>query len=149
MDKATALPSPWPNSRLARPRRRRALIGLTPLIDVVFILLVFFMLASSFLDWRAIELDAPVRAAGSEGLEGALLVQIRPDGLLRLAAAPISLEDLAARVREHLETTPDQRVLIEPASGVPLQRTVSVLDRLKAAGVTEMRLISNPAAPPQ
>ncbi len=36
----------WP---IAEPRRRRSLISLTPLIDVVFILLVFFMLASSFL----------------------------------------------------------------------------------------------------
>ena len=44
-----------------RASRRRALIGLTPLIDVVFILLVFFMLASSFLDWRAIDLTAPAR----------------------------------------------------------------------------------------
>ncbi|MEM6945656.1 MAG: biopolymer transporter ExbD, partial [Pseudomonadota bacterium] len=40
--------------RLANRPRKRLRISITPLIDVVFILLVFFMLASSFLDWRSI-----------------------------------------------------------------------------------------------
>ena len=53
---ACARPPSWP---IAKPRRRRSPISLTPLIDVVFILLVFFMLASSFLDWRSITLAAP------------------------------------------------------------------------------------------
>ena len=52
--------SALPPFRLANnARRRRPLISLTPLIDVVFILLVFFMLTSTFLDWRPIELNAP------------------------------------------------------------------------------------------
>ena len=126
--------------RLSRPPRRRALISLTPLIDVVFILLVFFMLASSFLEWRAIDLDAPLQAAHGASAEGALLVEIRPEGL-RLAAEPLSLDTLAARVGARLAARPEQRVLIEPAAGVSLQRTVEVLDRLKAAGVADMSLI--------
>ena len=54
--------------------RRRNLISLTPLIDVVFILLVFFMLASSFLDWRSITLDPPKQTGGSPSLEQAVLI---------------------------------------------------------------------------
>ena len=54
--------------KFATAPSRRRLISLTPLIDVVFILLIFFMLASSFLDWRAIGLDAPADAtAGAAG----------------------------------------------------------------------------------
>ena len=128
----------------SRPARRRPLISLTPLIDVVFILLVFFMLASSFLDWRAIDLDAPVRAAGKASSEGALLVEIRPDGL-RLSAEPLSLDVLARRVGERLAVKPEQRVLIKPSKGIPLQRTVDVLDRLKAVGVSDMSLIRDGA----
>ena len=124
----------------SRPARRRPMISLTPLIDVVFILLVFFMLASSFLDWRAIDLGAPVRAAGNASSEGALLVEIRPDGL-RLSAEPLALDVLARRVGERLAVKPEQRVLIKPSKGIPLQRTVDVLDRLKAVGVSDMSLI--------
>ena len=140
MMQRTASPLPL---RLSSPTRPRRLISLTPLIDVVFILLVFFMLASSFLDWRAIDLNAPTRLGNSAGTgEGALLVEIRPDGL-RLAATPISIGALERQVRDLIAVKPEQRILIKTHKGVRLQRTVSVLDRLKAAGVEDMSLLSN------
>ncbi len=126
---------------LSKPARKRPLISLTPLIDVVFILLIFFMLASSFLDWRAIDLDAPVQASSAAAsTEGALLIEIKPDSI-RLAAEPVTLDALAGRIGKRLTVKPDQRVLIKPSEGVPLQRTVDVLDRLKAIGVADMSLI--------
>lgn len=121
---------------------RRRLVGLTPLIDVVFILLVFFMLASSFQDWRAIDLAAAAGAAGTP-MEGALLVGVRPDGL-RLAAEPVSLDGLVARVGQRVASQPAVPVLVKPASGVTLQEMVRVLDALAAVGVTELSLIRDP-----
>ena len=100
------------------------------------------MLASSFLDWRTIALDAPAEAGGA-GPEGALLVEIRPDGL-RLAAQRLSLDALAAQVAAQLRAAPDRRVLVRPAAGVPLQRAVEVLDRLSAAGARRLSLIRAP-----
>src|SRR3546814_18207863 len=78
-----------------RPRRR-ASISLTPLIDVVFILLIFFMLATSFVDDRAIEVGAPAAKLGGASLEGALLVELRPDGL-RLAGERLTAPQLLGR----------------------------------------------------
>ena len=127
----------------ARRQRRRAAISLTPLIDVVFILLVFFMLASSFLDWRAIALDAPGRAGGGPAMEGALLVEVRRDGL-RLSGEPVSLQSLEARAATAVAERAGQKVLVRPDEGVPLQQTVRVLDRLTAAGVTQLSLIRRP-----
>ena len=130
--------------RLAtEPRRRRALISLTPLIDVVFILLIFFMLASSFLDWRAIDLAAPGQPGASSSMEGALLVEVRPDGL-RLAGQRLSLPALSARVAERLSADPDQEVLVQTAPGVALQRAVEVLDRLAGVGAGRLSLIRGP-----
>lgn len=128
--------------RLAPSRtRRRALISLTPLIDMVFILLVFFMLASSFLDWRAIDLKAPAKTAVGAAAEGALLIEIRGDGL-RLAAETLTVDALVQRVRARLVEKPERRVLIKPAEGVSVQRTVEVLDRLKAVGSANISLMS-------
>lgn len=137
--------SDLPPPRLANSQRqgragRRPLISLTPLIDVVFILLVFFMLASSFLDWRAIDLNAPAEAKAHGSMTGAMLVEVRPDGL-RLAGETISLDALADRVGARLAQKPDQRVLVKPAGGVVLQDAVQVLDRLAAAGATGLSLI--------
>lgn len=125
----------------SKRQRRRALISLTPLIDVVFILLVFFMLASSFLDWRAITLNAPAEAmAGSQGMEGALLVEVRPDDL-RLSGETMTVETLETRVAVRLQDRPGQRVLVKPSPGVPLQRVVGVLDSLAAIGAVDVSLI--------
>ena len=127
-----------------RSGRRRTLISLTPLIDVVFILLVFFMLASSFRDWRTIELAAPARAESPGApTEGALLVEVRTDGLW-LSAEPVSLEALVDRVGRRVTGQPDVRVLVRPAHGVVLQETVRVLDALAATGVAGLSLIRDP-----
>jgi len=125
---------------LARQPRRRPLIGLTPLIDVVFILLVFFMLASSYLDWRAIELTAPSETAAGGPVEGALLVEIRPEGL-RFAGEFLPLETIVQRAERRLNRVPETPVLVKPAAGVSLQRTVTVLDRLVAAGAVNLSVI--------
>jgi biopolymer transport protein ExbD len=132
-----------PAPRLAsEPRRRRNLISLTPLIDVVFILLVFFMLASSFLDWRAIELDAPPRAGSGDGLTGAMLVEVRAGGL-RLAGQRIEWPALLARLRAPSRDDEAPRVLIRPDEAVSLQRAVDVVDRLDAAGIDQVSLIGD------
>ena len=131
---------PRPRRRAARSGRRRALVSLTPLIDVVFILLVFFMLASSFLDWRAIDLSTPARSSADTAMEGAILVEVLP-ARLRLSGDALSIETLATRVAAQLRERPDQRVLVRPAEGVALQRVVQILDRLAAAGATDVSLI--------
>lgn len=124
----------------ARPRR--ALVSLTPLIDVVFILLVFFMLASSFSNWRSIELDAPLRAGGSSTSDKALVIEVSKDGL-RLAGVAVESDRLAARVKEQVERQPALKVLIRLAEGVALQEAIAVLDRLTAAGIENLSLAGN------
>lgn len=132
---------------IARPRRRRAAISLTPLIDVVFILLVFFMLASSFLDWRAIDLGTPVRTGAAGAVEGALLVELRAADRgveLRLAGERLTPAALEARLRARLERVPEQRVLLRAGHGVPLQETVRLLDRLEGLGLQDLALLPPP-----
>lgn len=124
-------------------RRPRSLISLTPLIDVVFILLMFFMLASSFLEWHAIELNTPAETSGGTSMEGAMLVRIGPDGAIDLNGERLALAALGGRVRGALQTNPDQRILVQPESRVVLQTLVTVLDRLKAAGAGNIALTPN------
>lgn len=127
-------------SLLGNKPRRRLRISMTPLIDVVFILLVFFMLASSFLDWRSIRLTSAGSGAATPSVEGALLVDLTETGP-RLSGERMSLDSLATRVSERLENVPDQRVLVRPARGVEMQRMVDLLDRLAASGASDIALI--------
>ena len=128
-----------PSLSAAHKGRQRSPISLTPLIDVVFILLVFFMLASSFLDWRAIRLDPPRKASAGQGLKGAMLVDVRTDSL-RLSGEVLTLDLIAARLADVIRERPEQSFIVRPADDVSLQWTLAVLDRLAAAGVTSISL---------
>ena len=115
--------------------RRRALIGLTPLIDVVFILLLFFLLASSFLDWHTIKLTTPATqgmVAGSSG--GAVLIRLAANGALDMNGQPVLIDELPSQLAQFLANKPDQKILVRPAKGVPLQPVIFVLDAVKEAG---------------
>ncbi|WP_163847406.1 ExbD/TolR family protein [Pseudooceanicola aestuarii] len=118
----------------ARPRRRPSL---TPMIDVVFLLLVFFMLASRF------GLDAVIPlplAGGGGGYEGApRLVEIRPETLalngqpMAAAALPGALEGLTA--------TPADTIILRGRDDADLQRVIGVAETLRAAGFQRLVLI--------
>jgi len=143
MTTSTASPPHSFSDRQRSSSRRRTLVSLTPLIDVVFILLLFFMLASSFTDLRAIALDAPVSGTGNASIEGALLVDVRLDGV-RFAGRYIGLNDLVDTIRNRRADNPGLRVLVRPATRVSLQDTVRVLDALTVAGIDRIALMENP-----
>lgn len=121
-----------------RERRRLRALPLTALIDVVFILLVFFMLASRLVAERALPLSAA--AEGGGGGEGALLVEALPDGY-RLGGEALDAEGLAARLSARLAIDPTTPVVLRTAPGADVQRVVSALDAMAAAGVADAALL--------
>ena len=136
---------PAPPRLAARAVRRRAVISLTPLVDVVFILLVFFMLASSFLDWRYVTMDTPAaRTAALPSDVPALVLVVGRDGILLEDEAVSEGEAIAAADR-HLARHPDVAVRLQPAGDTPLQAVMDVLDVLSTAGLEPLKLVRDPA----
>jgi biopolymer transport protein ExbD len=127
--------------RIEVPRRRPAGIRLTPLIDVVFILLVFFMLASSFMDWRAFELGLPPADATSDPASNPIVVAVTADGAFELDGSPVPASELAERIRALQSSDPGRVVLVQAADEAPVQATVGVLDRLHAGGIEAASLV--------
>lgn len=73
-------------------------IGLTPLIDVVFLLLVFFMLASTFLKVNYLPLTAGGEGVAAPALSETVIVRVRADGALDVNGEPASADSLPARL---------------------------------------------------
>ncbi len=135
----TAASAPQPLA--TRTRRRRALIGLTPLIDVVFILLVFFMLASSLQPYSSISLGAPAETGG-RAMEGeAIVIDIHGNDVA-LGGERMPLADAVPLVRQRIGGDADARVMLRPAAGTTLQRTVTVLDALRGIEGAEIAFIN-------
>lgn len=111
------------------PARKRRRPSLTPMIDVVFLLLVFFMLASRFGIDRVLPLPAP--APGT--LAGApRLVDVLPDGL-RLNGIARDPETLVAQLRVLLDD-PSQTIVLRGGPDTDAQRIVDVASLLRQAG---------------
>lgn len=130
--------------RLTAGRRRPAAeISLTPLIDVVFILLIFFMLASSFLDWRAIGLQtAKLGSASGAASEGSVLVKLRADGGYQVSGERLTLEDFSERLKDLSGREPKPRIVVESEAGVPVQAVVKTVDMAAENGLTDVTLAS-------
>lgn len=118
----------------APPKRRP---NLTPMIDVVFLLLVFFMLASRF----GTDMFLPLKVAGGGGTySGPLrLVDVLPEGT-RLNGVALDEDDLAARLQP-LMGSPEDTIILRPADEAELQRLIDVMDILKAGGMTRFVLL--------
>jgi biopolymer transport protein ExbD len=84
--------------RLRQAQRSTARISLTPLIDVVFLLLVFFMLASTFLKFNYLPLTAGGEGAGAPSPGETVIVRVQPGGALDVNGEPVSAKALPARL---------------------------------------------------
>ena len=117
-----------------KPRRRPSL---TPMIDVVFLLLVFFMLAARFGQDNAVTLTT---GGGGGDWQGApRLVELRADAIL-LNGVVTDPARLAEAVRGLLPT-PDAPVILRADDKADLSRLTAVLDLLRAGGITNLVLV--------
>jgi biopolymer transport protein ExbD len=117
------------------PGRRARRPSLTPLIDVVFLLLVFFMLAARFGAERALPL-VPAAGGGGAWQGPPRLVEVAAGGL-RLNGQAVAPEALAAALGP-LMPAPDSPVVLRPEEGASVKALVDVMAELRAAGMTRL-----------
>jgi biopolymer transport protein ExbD len=116
-----------------RPRRP----NLTPMIDVVFLLLVFFMLASRFGVDRALPLSVAGQAGGYSGPPR--LVELRPEGIT-LNGIAVAPEDLPAALAR-LGAGPEEAIILRARDGIALQALVTLMDGLAQDGYRRIVLV--------
>lgn len=124
-------------------RHREALwIDLTPLVDVVFILLVFVLLAATFSRQQAVEVSLPKADSGRPAAHKVLIVSVEAGGQVWVGADKVSPEALRARLDQ---LRPQYDGLVVRADGrVALDRAVLVIDRARSAGFESMSIATRP-----
>lgn len=109
-------------------------VNLTPLIDVVFILLIFFMVSTRFMDERALALDLP-SAAHAGATDGARVeARVTPGGGFRIAGEPVAAEELVASLRAQRAQYPDSALRVRADRDARHGAVVRVFDAAAAAG---------------
>lgn len=120
----------------AGPQRPRRRLNLTPMIDVVFLLLVFFMMVSRFGGLHGM----PLAVAGQGGgawVGPPRLVEVRAEGV---TLNGVAVGDLAAALAP-LMASPADPVVLRAADGADVQRLVAVMEGLRAAGIGNLILV--------
>ena len=128
-----------------RPRHRPAngFIDMTPVVDTIFNLLIFFALSMNFLANPGITVDLPGAAAPQVAREkGDIRVDVTPAGQIRVDGAPVTLEALGARLRQVAGERRDPQVLIRADREVPHGVVVAVMDSARSAGLTRLAIMT-------
>lgn len=120
------------------PRRKRS-VSLTPLIDVVFNLLLFFMLASSLAKWSGLELATGSEAASNEEAPAAD-IYLLGDGELRYDQRTYPLDELASKLAKDLSDERISSVILRAEDGVRLYELIDSFDQLGHAGIQALAL---------
>ena len=117
-------------------------ISLIPLINVVFMLLVFFMVAGTLEKVDLIPVDLPQAQSGQMLDEGHVTVVLGRYGEMTLNEEPIVMADLKVLMRKQLEFNPKRIITIKADSRMDASRLIAVLDDIKAAGGVNLSLIT-------
>ena len=131
--------------QLRKTHSRRLVFSLTPLIDVVFILLVFFLLSSSFTQWNTLDLAVSTNTEQSSAhKQETSKVRLKESGSLLLDDKDVLLPTLLQALRNRMHRNPQHVVLVETARLLPLQDFVTHLKQLQQIAGPNLVLVKQP-----
>ena len=122
-------------------------INVTPFVDIVLVLLVVFMVASSYITKETIEIKLPKAATGGETLGESLAFKITADGKLWMGDRETTREAIAQACQK-AKDQPDAMALISADKDVPHGRVTALIDWVRANGVVNFAINIDPAEAP-
>jgi biopolymer transport protein ExbD len=129
--------------------RRRGMIteiNVTPLVDIMLVLLIIFMLTAHLIAKQAIELELPHAANSTAPPPTTLAITLARDGALYLNEAAVTPEALRDAVRAAVQKDPKTQALIAGDKAVSHGRVVWIMDLVKTLGITSIAIQIDPTA---
>ena len=129
----------------ARGGRQRALaeINVTPLVDVMLVLLIISMLAAPMLQ-RGINLQLPATETATEIKEARVVVSVDREARIRINDRPVHPDLLQERMKGLAQTHPTETVFLRADKTLPYGEVLLVMDKIRSAGVTRIALVTVP-----
>jgi len=136
--------------RIARRESKRARIEIIPMIDTVFFLLVFFMMASLAMTmYRGMSVNLPAAASGQATRDDKAAITLDRDGRMFLNREPTTRDTLAGQLRTLVSANPNLVVMINADGEVLHRRVVDVVDVARTAGINRLAIAVVPPEPPR
>ncbi len=119
-------------------------INVTPLVDVMLVLLIIFMVASTYIVKNSIEVDLPKAATGGDVLDTTLSIIVTADGKLYLNGESATEQSIAQRCRQVSKTNPKAQAIIAADKATAHGRVVRVIDLVRKNGVKRFAINVDP-----
>ncbi len=129
-------------------RPRRASLDMTPLIDVVLMLVIFFMLTTTFVLTPGMKVDLPQGRSVQRVREGDAIVLITKEGSLYYQNEQIDLPGLQGTLRQTHQQQPGMRLIIKADKQARHGRVVEVMDLAKGVGIERLAIATAPDKTP-
>ena len=132
-------------------RKRRQLVSddedtgidITPLVDIVFILLIFFIVTTSFVKTPGVDVNRATADTAEAKERTNIIVAVRPDGAVWIDGRAVPMEAVRAEVERLHARNPKGTVVIDADKQAQTGRTIRVLDQVRAAGVANVALAAD------
>ena len=115
-------------------------IDLTPMLDIVFIMLIFFIVTSSFIKESGITVERPSAASASEKPKGNILIAVSADGEIWMDRKPVDIRAVRAAVERMRVDQPDSTVIVQADKDARSGLVIRVMDQARLAGVEDVAL---------
>ena len=116
-------------------------INITPLIDIVFLLLVFFMLATSFIQKSTIEINlSSGKTVKIDNAKNTAVVILNKKGLIYLNNKLINVTNIRNEINNIVEKNPKYKILIKSHKKVPVQKVIRLIEEVRLAGTDNIKL---------
>lgn len=110
-------------------------IDVMPLVDMVFILLIFFIVTTSFVKESGVEIERPTAQSAQAVEKTFMMVEIAPNGDLYADGQKIAFESIKSRLHRFMVESPNGAVIIVADRNVDTGTTIRVLDECRLAGI--------------
>ncbi|MCB1157433.1 MAG: biopolymer transporter ExbD [Leptospiraceae bacterium] len=115
-------------------------INITPMVDVILVLLVIFMVTANFLKKESININLPKVAAADPNTRKSTQVALTKDGKLLLEGKKVSEKDLALSLQKEAKFRPNMRVTLSADERLPYGTITELMGLIRKAGVTRIAL---------
>ena len=128
------------STRAKRAPTSQAEIEMTPLIDMVFILLIFFLVTTSFVAETGLSINRPRSGSADSLPRDSISIAIGPDGRIALGGQEAGLFAVRPYLERQLRSRPELAAVIIADRTVSAERIVRVMDEIRAAGISDVAL---------
>ncbi|PKL95576.1 MAG: biopolymer transporter ExbD [Gammaproteobacteria bacterium HGW-Gammaproteobacteria-8] len=119
-------------------------INITPMLDIVFIMLIFFIVTTTFVRETGVTVDKPEALTAEPRPQGNVLIGVDVNGGVWMNGSQIKLSDVRTLVQRARAENPEGSVILISDKGARTGTLVDVMDQVQAAGITRMAISAEP-----